>query len=206
MKFNNLIEKIKDGNFETSDIVVRSYVPLAEKFASIRRIGKEINLNIDDFINNENFGYDYIYLKYELEKYFTLIEKYTNLIIKKDEKTLENYDILMSSGVFDYINKICEKDYNDFSNLCDRVVGIDNLSITRQLSNLLTTEVVSKNLKNIKRSIDGISKEKLNILKDIHEYNNPLYKELYDNAIKSSINESKNKQKELRVVNSLSGD
>lgn len=206
MKLSEVIQKINDNNLNLSDIIVKNYIPIAEKFSTIRRIGKEINDEIDYLINNENFGYDYVYLKYELEKYFMLIEKYTNIIIKKDEKTLNNYDVLMSSGIFDYINKICEKDYNDFSNLCDRVIGIDNLSITRQLSNLLTTEIVSKNLKSIKRSIDGISKEKLNILKNIHEYNNPLYKELYDNIIESSNNESRNKQKEMKAVKISSGD
>lgn len=206
MKLDVLIQKIKDGNFNSSDIIVRNYIPFAEKFSTIKRLSDNINESINELVNNENFGYDYIFMKYEINKYFILFSKYTNIIIKNEDMTLNNYDILMSSGVFDYVNSICEKDYKDFSNLCDRVTGIDNLSITRQLSNLLTTDVVSKNLRSIKRSIDGISKDKLNILKNIHEFNNPLYKEIFDNAINSAKKEAKDKQKEDRFIKKVSGD
>lgn len=205
MKLDILIQKIKDGTFNTSDIIIRNYIPFAEKFSMIKNLGNNINKKINELINNEDFGYDYIFMEYELNKYFMLFNKYTSIIIKNDDMTLENYDILMSSGVFDYIYNICQKDYEDFSNLCDRVTGIDNLSITRQLSNLLTTDTVSKNLRSIKRSIDNISKEKLNTLKEIHEFNNPLYKELYDNIIKSSVKKSKDKQKEAKAIKIISG-
>ena len=102
--------------------------------------------------------------------------------------------------------KYCEKDYEDFSKLCDRVVGIDNLSITREFVSALTTENITKNLRSIKRSIDGISKDKLQILKEIHEYNNPLYKEVFDNTINSAREEAKQKQKELKAVKVADGE
>ena len=209
MTFNKLIESLTKEKINTEDfkdIVFNSYVPLADKFATIRNIGYDLNKEVSGLIHDENFGYDYVFMNYEINKFFSLFEKYTYMVVTKNNRTIENYDILMSTGFFDIMLKYCENDYEDFSKLCDRVVGIDNLSITREFVSALTTENITKNLRSIKRSIDGISKDKLQILKEIHEYNNPLYKEVFDNTINSAREEAKQKQKELKAVKVADGE
>lgn len=209
MTFNKLIESLTKEKINTEDfkdIVFNSYVPLADKFATIRNIGYDLNKEVSGLIHDENFGYDYVFMNYEINKFFSLFEKYTYMVVTKNNRTIENYDILMSTGFFDIMLKYCEKDYEDFSKLCDRVIGIDNLSITREFVSALTTENITKNLRSIKRSIDGISKDKLQILKEIHEYNNPLYKEVFDNAMNSAREEAKQKQKELKAIKVADGE
>lgn len=209
MTFNKLIESLRKDKIDISDfkdIIFNSYVPLADKFAVIKNLGYDINKELSGLVKDENFGYDFIFFTYEIEKFFSLFEKYTYIRVVKSNRTVENYDIIMSTGFFDIMLKHCKDDYNDFSKMCDRVVGIDNLSITREFVNALTAENVAKNIKSIKKAFDGISKDKLETLKEIHEYNNPLYKEIFDSTVNAAREEAKKKQKENKVIKLVDGE
>lgn len=210
MTFNKFIEalqEIKDsGTWKNPGISIRTYIPMSEKFAAIRHIGAVINKEIDNLLQDKNFGYDYIFLNYEIEKFFTLFEKYTGIKVQDKDKTLPNYDLIMETGAFDYIKELCKEDYYDFSKLCDRVTGVDNMSITRELMSVLTTDVVTKNMNIIKKAINGISKDKLNTLSEIHKFNNPLYKEAYDNVINSAREEARQKHKESVAAKVVDGE
>lgn len=210
MTFNKFIEalqEIKDsGTWKNPGISVRTYIPMSEKFAAIRHIGAVVNKEIDNLLQDKNFGYDYIFLNYEIEKFFTLFEKYTGIKVSDKDKTLPNYDLIMETGAFDYIKESCKEDYCDFSKLCDRVTGIDNMAITRELMSVLTTDVVTKNMNIIKKAINGISKDKLNTLSEIHKFNNPLYKEMYDKIVSSAREEARQKHKESIAAKVVDGE
>ena len=67
MTFNKFIEtlqEIKDsGSWKNPDISVKTYIPMSEKFAAIRHIGAVINKEIDNLLQDKNFGYSLHCLK-----------------------------------------------------------------------------------------------------------------------------------------------
>ena len=91
--------------------------------------------------------------------------------VNNDEMTFANYDMLMSSGLYDVLSKPFEKDYK---RLCDVVrdsIGIRNITDVSSMLASYNHKQVTKDIKEINKLFDN-NEDFKNIL-EILKFNNP---------------------------------
>lgn len=185
-KVNGLITKDDLYEWLNENIKISSYLPLIKKYALIRVFSDKFKDSMQDNIENEDD--DFIYLMYDINQLFTLLFAYTDMILLSKYKTLDNYDLIMKSGFFDYMMQFCETDYRELISKCDRLTGIDNLYIMKQFIQSIGNQPSVEDVEKIRDIINNeVDKEKLEIIKAVQEYNNPMLKKIIGNISKENI-------------------
>lgn len=180
--------------FLNKNIIVDSYIPIAKKYAMINSFCSEINKVIFDIGESNSTEIELYYLNYDINIVFSLLFGYTNIIISGDERNIENYDLIITSGFFDYVYEKCGKDYDDIVKKCNRLNGIDNLWVLSKLDEIFCNNANVKNMEKIKDIINNeIDKDKLKFINSISEINNPKMKDFLNNLEKSTVEEVKNR-------------
>lgn len=183
-----LISKEQLTSWLDENVKVKKYISLSTKYAIISVFVNNINTIVDDINIEEDL--DYLYMTYDINLMFGLLFQYIDIPVISKYRSIENYDLVMESGLYDYLMDKCEKDYRVMVEKCDRLTGINNLSITRELSNIFGNPPSVEDIERIKDLINNeIDVEKLNIIKAIEEYNNPTLKKIIDRAERESVRE-----------------
>ena len=178
------------------NMTINKYIPLIDKYADAKIISKVILDIAEDGNYKDNFETNFIYMKYDIYSTMTILSRYINVEITDEEKTVTNYDKIFSSGLFDIVMEYCEKDFNRFAEIVDRIVGIDDLSIYRELGKALNSDAYFDRLEKSKKILNGISLKKYETLKEINSLNNPLIKEVSDILKASAVKEALEKQQD----------
>lgn len=178
------------------NMTINKYIPLIDKYADAKIISKVILDIAEDANYKDNFETNFIYMKYDIYSTMTILSRYINIEITDEEKTVTNYDRIFSSGLFDIIMEYCEKDFNRFVEIINRIVGIDDLSIYRELGKALNSDAYFDRLEKSKKILNGISLKKYETLKEINNLNNPLIKEVSDILKASAVKEALEKQRD----------
>lgn len=178
------------------NMTINKYIPLIDKYADAKIISKVILDIAEDTNYKDNFETNFIYMKYDIYSTMTIFSRYINIEITDEEKTVTNYDRIFSSGLFDIVMEYCEKDFNRFVEIIDRIVGIDDLSIYRELGKALNSDAYFDRLEKSKKILNGISLKKYETLKEINSLNNPLIKEVSDILKASAVKEALEKQQD----------
>lgn len=189
IKFESLLDKLKErvnGDISKEElydwldenIVVANYIPLAKKYAIISVFN-------DNFAKQSDLSSkDTLYMVYDMLQMFAVLFAYTSIVVLSRYRTVDNYDLVMKSGFFDYMMKYCEDDYEEFIHKFDRVCGIDDVNIMEQfigaVNNYPTLEEIEKMRDIINNDID---KDKMEVLRAVEEYNNPVLKEVMKSRI-----------------------
>ena len=69
----------------------------------------------------------------EIKWKFEVLFEYTNIEVEDDDKTFDNYDTLMSCGVFDFIRKKCDWDCTKMSEFIKSAMGINDMTVVTQI-------------------------------------------------------------------------
>lgn len=178
------------------NMTINKYIPLIDKYADAKIISKVILDIAEDTNYKDNFETNFIYMKYDIYSTMTILSRYINIEITDEEKTVTNYDRIFSSGLFDIVMEYCEKDFNRFVEIIDRIVGIDDLSIYRELGKALNSDAYFDRLEKSKKILNGISLKKYETLKEINGLNNPLIKEVSNILKASAVKEALEKQQD----------
>lgn len=189
-KINGLVSKEDFYQWLDENIEVETYIPITKKYALINVFSNRFNTEIysDDGEISEIFN-----LIYDLESMFVFLFGYTDVFVRPKDRTVDNYDLIIKSGFFDYIMSFCKNDYLDLQKKCDRVCSIDNLILLNGLIKSLSQPSV-EDMEKIKNIINNeIDKDKLDVLKAIEEYNNPFLKKVIDSVSKKEIVENMKK-------------
>ncbi len=153
-------------------LVVKSYLPLADKVVVLFKIMNDSDQPVDTLSSVFTIGVEVACL-------FDGLLAYTNIGSNIDflDKTYENYDYLQQSGLVEYIFQYCEKDYRTLVQLIDRTINYHNLidlMTTLKDLNLEKAEELSKQVKEMQANMDS---DTIRNMADIVRYNNPnLYK------------------------------
>lgn len=190
---NGLISKEDFYSWLDENIKVKSYLSIATKYAIISMFSDKVTEEISEYLNKKE-ATGYIYMTYDINVVFELLFKYVDIIVLSKNRTIENYDLVMQSGLYDYITSKCGKDYDDLVKKCDRASNIETMGIIRELSNIFVNPPSIEDIEKIKDIINNdIDKEKLEILKAIEEYNNPTLKKIVDNISKETTSKEPSK-------------
>lgn len=199
MTFVELLEKLPNkvtDKWIKENLKIEKYIPIVDKYATAKILSKVI-LDLAENINyNDSLETNYIYIKYDIYTTLTIFCKYINIDIEDVDKTSANYDIIFSSGLFDGIMKYCQTDYNRSKEIVDRIVGIEDISIYRELGRIMNSDAYFERLKKSQKFLNGISLKKYETLEKINEINNPLVTQIADMVRNASLEEAKKKQQE----------
>lgn len=158
-----------------ANIEVKQYLPIVNKYGVIRRFSEKFQEDMDEYMNREDKpGLDFLYLMYDINLMFNVMFQYIEMIVYSDQRTLNNYDLVMQSGLYDYIMHKCSRDYAEIKQKCDRLSGIDDLNIVATFTEILGNQLKVEDIREMKEMVDGIDTEKLEILKVVQMLNNPL--------------------------------
>lgn len=186
MNFTDLHDKMfqvtsglltRDAFFKwlNENIEVTKYLPIVNKYGVIRRFSDKFQEDMEEYMGREDKpGLDFLYLMYDINIMFNVMFKYIDVIVYADQRTLDNYDLVMQSGLYDYIMYNCNSDYKELREKCDRLSGIDDLNIVSTFTEIIGNQLKVEDIREMKELVDGIDKEKLDILKAVEMFNNPL--------------------------------
>lgn len=128
IKLKEILEDVKTGKDFGKKIKVRTYIPILEKGTICRKYMFGVSMLDASLL-------DPVLLETECEirwKFEVLLE-YTNIEVEDDDKTFDNYDTLMSCGVFDYIRRKCEWDCSKMKEFIKSAMGINDMTVVTQI-------------------------------------------------------------------------
>lgn len=128
IKLKEILEDVKTGKDFGKKIKVRTYIPILEKGAICRKYMFGVSMLDASLL-------DPILLEteYEIKWKFEVLFEYTNIEVEDDDKTFDNYDTLMSCGVFDFIRKKCDWDCTKMSEFIKSAMGINDMTVVTQI-------------------------------------------------------------------------
>lgn len=128
IKLKEILEDVKSGKDFSKKIKVRTYIPILEKGTICRKYMFGVSMLDASLL-------DPVLLETECEiKWkFEVLFEYTNIEVEDDDKTFDNYDMLMSCGVFDFIRKKCEWDCSKMGDFIKSAMGINDMTVVTQI-------------------------------------------------------------------------
>ena len=128
IKLKEILEDVKSGKDFSKKIKVRTYIPILEKGTICRKYMFGVGMLDASLL-------DPVLLETECEiKWkFEVLFEYTNIEVEDDDKTFDNYDMLMSCGVFDFIRKKCEWDCSKMGDFIKSAMGINDMTVVAQI-------------------------------------------------------------------------
>lgn len=190
---NGLISKEKLYLWLDENVQIKTYIPLVNKYAIIKLFSENIKSGMGE---EGEYNTDAILLYYDINQLFSLLFAYTDVIVTTKDRSLDNYDLIMTSGFYDYIYNYCGcgRDYDELVKKCDNTTGINSICIMEQIVQAIGKQPTVFEMRQMANIINNdIDKDKLELIKTIQEYNNPTMKKVVDAISKESAREVMNK-------------
>ncbi len=192
-----LIEKEEIEKWLSENIKFETYIPIAKKYSLIHKINEQFSKEMSSIIEEKKDDIEIIYLIYDLTILFDIIFRYTNVVVEKDKRTVENYDFIVNSGVYDYFIKSIGADVFRFISIFERSSGINEINVTSIISGAISKNIKTEDIENLRNLFKGLSAKKIDAINKFAEFNNPAMKNLLDNvkieAMKQTDETMKNK-------------
>ena len=220
-KFISECKKVKKGIISLEELVntlkFRFYIPLSIKSAvadlveiivsssmsntEATEMLDDILADLNDFIGTNVKPKSEIIKNYELTKFMFMISQYIGIQISNENFTEEVYDLLHEIGLVDYILSKAEKDWNKFEDMIDNTTGIKYYALTETIMNLFNDIPTQDKLREFTDGVNNIDTEKINNLRQILDFNDPITTQVVEAMKLDAIEEVMNKSKEnLKVV------
>ena len=188
----NLITKKELEQWLKDNIKIKKYLSLVEKYAIIDVFDDKF---IDAIKNADNINNNAIYIMYDINCMFDLLFKYVDIVVLSKYRTIENYDLIVKSGFYDYILKGCKSDYDELLFKCDRVTGINELNLFRSFESIINNQPTAEDYERIRDIINNeIDKDKLQILQAVEAYNNPTMNKIVEGISTEALKGTESKK------------
>lgn len=162
--------------FLDKNIKIEKYIPLVVKQTLID-IFHIIHLDDEDDFSNSA-------LNFEIYSIFGILFAYTNIEITTEEYIAENYDAVFESGLYTYIIKKCEDDYERTLAMFDRSITFKNGFIFNSLAQNLEMENLNESLETLNTMFKDLDDKKVSDISNILIANDKSLFELKDAVFK----------------------
>lgn len=190
MNFNDLIDKLTQRKLNlitaqdlvqwlSDNVKVTPYISLSKKYS----IASMIKNSYKQLISNEDmddFSLEYINLQYDVISAFYILFAYIDMVVPIDKMTIENYDLIMSSGFSNYIMCYAGDDYKDFVAKCEKLTGIRDLEILHEFMTQIAERFDISNIQEIRKELNKLDMRKLGLIESVARFNDPLTAEVAD--------------------------
>jgi len=168
------------------NIKIKPYVSISKKCAYVDIAAMNLSYRLQDMLSDNVSTTAEMCMYIEMEKLFTGLFMYINVNFNTDYQSYVDYDLIMESGLFDYVMKYAEKDYNRFCADVDVAVGLQNMSVIEAMKTYLHVPT-EEEINHIVQSINGIDDTKMDKILRINDMNNPTLKSLVDGMHKQTV-------------------
>lgn len=190
MNFNDLIDKLTQRKLNlitaqdlvqwlSDNVKVTPYISLSKKYS----IASMIKNSYRQLVSNEDiddFSLEYINLQYDVISTFYILFAYVDMVVPMDKMTIENYDLIMSSGFSNYIMCYAGDDYKDFVAKCEKLTGIRDLEILHEFMTQVAERFDISNIQEIRKELNKLDMRKLGLIESVARFNDPLTAEVAD--------------------------
>lgn len=187
MTFNDLLDKLTQRKLNlvtaqeltqwlTDNLKVKNYIPLAQKYSVAGTIKRAYQQSLPE--DPDDFNIQFANLRYDIISTFYILLSYVDVPVDEDKLTIDSYDLLISSGFYNYIMCYAGSDYNDFVAKCERLTGIRDLEITHEFMIQLGQKLDVSNFEQMRKEINKIDMRKLGLLESVAKLNDPLTAEV----------------------------
>lgn len=190
MNFNDLIDKLTQRKLNlitaqdlvqwlSDNVKVTPYISLSKKYS----IASMIKNSYRQLVSNEDmddFSLEYINLQYDVISAFYILFAYIDMVVPIDKMTIENYDLIMSSGFSNYIMCYAGDDYKDFVAKCEKLTGIRDLEILHEFMTQIAERFDISNIQEIRKELNKLDMRKLGLIESVARFNDPLTAEVAD--------------------------
>lgn len=107
MRVNGLIEEDKFRELISNNVKIKKYKSLVDKDIIISKI-----MVYAEVVDVKDTGPADYCCNLSHRYCFDILMSYTDLAIKREDKTIDNYDLIMESGLADIVLETCHNDYN----------------------------------------------------------------------------------------------
>lgn len=190
MNFNDLIDKLTQRKLNlitaqdlvqwlSDNVKVTPYISLSKKYS----VASMIKNSYRQLVSNEDmddFSLEYINLQYDVISAFYILFAYIDMAVPIDKITIENYDLIMSSGFSNYIMCYAGDDYKDFVAKCEKLTGIRDLEILHEFMTQIAERFDISNIQEIRKELNKLDMRKLGLIESVARFNDPLTAEVAD--------------------------
>ena len=188
-RVDNLISRDELYDWLDNNLEVKNYLPLTTKYAEIRIFSDKFKDDVDSNIDDKDV--DFIYFVYDLNQLFVFLFAYTDIVVLSKNRTIENYDLIMKSGFFDDMMQYCKNDYESVIEKCNKVTGIEDVNIIKSFTMAIGSYPSVEEMERIRDIVNNeIDKDKLEIIKAVEEYNNPVMEKIAEVVKSDSLKEA----------------
>nr|DAF83956.1 MAG TPA: hypothetical protein [Caudoviricetes sp.] len=206
MNFNDLIDKLTQRKLNlitaqdlvqwlSDNVKVTPYISLSKKYS----IASMIKNSYKQLISNEDmddFSLEYINLQYDVISAFYILFAYIDMVVPIDKMTIENYDLIMSSGFSNYIMCYAGDDYKDFVAKCEKLTGIRDLEILHEFMTQIAERFDISNIQEIRKELNKLDMRKLGLIESVARFNDPLTAEVADTLKVAAREKAKEEMKD----------
>lgn len=210
-------KKVKKGTMSLKELIdtlkFRFYIPLSTKVAVANLVDIVLNSGnsesvdmLDEILKDlgetitQKSKTDTV-KEYELIKFMFIISQYIGTQIGNENCTEEVYDLLHEIGIVDYILDNANRDWDKFNDIVDNVTGIKYYALTESIMNLFNDIPTQDKLKEFTNTVANIDPEKVNNLRQVLDFNDPLTGQVVEAMKITALEEAMDKGKEnLKVV------
>ena len=210
-------KKVKKGTMSLKELIdtlkFRFYIPLSTKVAVADLVdivltsGNSESIDMLDEVLKDlgetiiQKSKTDIVKEYELTKFMFIISQYIGTQIGNENCTEEVYDLLHEIGIVDYILDNVNRDWDKFNDIVDNVTGIKYYALTESIMNLFNDIPTQDKLKEFTNTVENIDPEKINNLRQILDFNDPMTSQVVEAMRITALEEAMGKGKEnLKVV------
>lgn len=190
-KLNGLIGKQDLINWLDANVTVKGYIPIATKSAIIQILGETLNEEIKKMGSVQNLDIGYLNMLYDMSVVYDIVFRYTDIVPLHKQRSVENYDVIMESGFYQYVVEKCEKDFNLFCNMCERATGITNVPMMMDMAEIFSKEPNPDDYREIANIVNNdFDPEKLKTILEITKMNDPTMAKVVNGIKTGAIREA----------------
>lgn len=203
-------KKVKKGTMSLKELIdtlkFRFYIPLSTKVAVADLVdivltsGNSESIDmLDEILKDlgetitQKSKVDII-KEYELTKFVFIVSQYIGTQIGNENCTEEIYDLLHEIGLVNYIIDNANKDWDRFSEIVDTVTGVKYYALTETIMNLFNDIPTQEKLKDFADTMENIDPEKINSVRQILDFNDPMTSQVVEAMKITAIEEAMNKK------------
>lgn len=189
--------------YVADNVEIYSYITMGRKYAIIDIFNAGFAYTIEQMLSVKDFSLSEVLMEYEMKKLFDIFFQYTNLHFDYKYYNCMEYDLIMQSGFYDFVNSYAQTDYEKLCKDLDTVTGIRDISIINTFNGALGNMPTIEQMQEMRDIVESLDTEKLNQISNIVAMNDPTTKAVADAIRQSAAEDAKKKlleQKDFEVI------
>lgn len=193
---NKLVTKESLDNWLFENINITNYISIGNKYAYIHKVNETFSEEIAEILNNKQ-DVELVFMRYDMHVLFDILLKYTDIVITKEDKTPEYYDIMVETEFDRYLKLAIGNDCVKFMDAFEKASGINEINTMNIIKGAIDNNITQDKIDALDKVFKKLNtKKNKDFLEDVMAYSNPAVKELMDGMRKSAMEEADKKMKE----------